>query len=91
MRYGTKAAVVMGILLPALETYRRGMATWATNFTTMFEDYLAGAVLLVGAWMVARRRANAVMFLLSVWGWVVGMILVSTFRDATQSATPNGR
>ena len=129
MRYGTKAAVVMGILLPALETYRRGVATWATNFTTMFEDYLAGAVLLVGAWMVAQRRSNAVMFLLAVWGWMVGMILiatilqiestlraanvepgntrvlvakllllafsasglVSTFRHATQSATPNGR
>ena len=78
MRYGAKAAVVMGVLLPTLETYRRGIGTWRTNFTTMFEDYLAGALLLLCAWAVARRRPTAILVLLAVWGGVTGMILIAT-------------
>jgi len=78
MRYGAKAAVVMGILLPALETYRRGFGEWGVNFTTMFEDYWAGALLLVGAAAVARRRPAGTLLLLVVWGGVTGMILIAT-------------
>jgi hypothetical protein len=78
MRYGVKAAVVMGILLPALETYRRGIGMWRINFTTMFEDYWAGLVLLACAWAVARRRPTATLVLLAVWGAVTGMILIAT-------------
>jgi hypothetical protein len=40
----------MGIVLPLLETCRRGMSEWTVDFTTMFTDYLAGALLLVGRW-----------------------------------------
>jgi hypothetical protein len=78
MRYGVKAALVMGILLPALETYRRGIGAWRINFTTMFEDYWAGVLLLACAWAVARRRPRATLLLLAVWGAVTGMILIAT-------------
>ena len=78
MRYGAKAAVVMGIVLPALETYRRGLGMWRTNFTTMFEDYWAGFLLLACAWAVSRRRPAATLVLIAVWGWVTGMIMIAT-------------
>ena len=78
MRYGAKAAVIMGILLPALETYRRGIGTWRVNFTTMFEDYWAGLLLLACALVAARRRPTAPLLLLAVWGAVTGMILIAT-------------
>jgi hypothetical protein len=89
MRYGAKAAVIMGILLPALETYRRGIGTWRLNFTTMFEDYWAGVVLLACALAVARRRPTAPLLLLAVWGAVTGMIFIATVGqvEATLRAT----
>jgi hypothetical protein len=89
MRYGAKAAVVMGALLPTLETYRRGWDTWSSNFTTMFEDYWAGLLLLACAWAVARHRPKATLFLLVVWGAVAGMILIATVGqlEATFRAT----
>jgi len=78
MRYGVKAAIAMGLLLPALETYRRGFGTWRTNFTTMFEDYWAGALLLLCAWVAHRRPGKGILLLLAVWGAVTGMILIAT-------------
>jgi hypothetical protein len=45
MRFEVTAAFAMGVMLPVLETARRGISHWTVNFTTMFEDYLAGALL----------------------------------------------
>lgn len=56
MRFEVIAAFIIGILLPLLETGRRGIGHWTINFTTMFEDYLAGALLLIGAWAAYRER-----------------------------------
>ena len=44
MRFEAIAAATIGILLPVLETYRRGVGYWGVEFTTMFEDYVAGAL-----------------------------------------------
>ena len=46
MRFEVGAAVAIGILLPALETLRRGMDAWAVDSRPCFEDYVAGALLL---------------------------------------------
>ena len=77
MRFEANAAVVVGILLPVLETYRRGLAHWGVEFTTMFEDYLAGALLLAGAIAAYRRRSSANALLLTAWAWVAGMMTIS--------------
>ena len=58
MRFEGRAALVIGVLLPVLESYRRGLGHWRVEFTTMFEDYLAGALLIVGAWAAARNRGG---------------------------------
>ena len=74
MRFEAVAAVVVGILLPVLETYRRGIGHWSVNFTTMFEDYFAGALLLVGAWAAYRGRRWGKLFLVAAWAYFTGMV-----------------
>lgn len=84
MRLEAKAALALGILLPTLETYRRGIGEWRLDFTTMFTDYLAGALLLIGAWAAYRGRPWADSWLLVGWGWVTGMMVMS-FSDQLES------
>ena len=74
MRFEVTAAFAIGILLPFLETCRRGMGQWTSDITTMFEDYVAGALLLTGAWAVQRQRQWASLFLVVAWSYVTGMM-----------------
>jgi uncharacterized membrane protein YdcZ (DUF606 family) len=77
MRFESVAALAVGVLLPALETYRRGLGHWNVEFTSMFEDYLAGALLLSAAWASFRRHRSELAMLLLAWAWVTGMMTVS--------------
>ena len=77
MRFEIIAALVMGVLLPVLETGRRGVGHWAINFTTMFEDYLAGALLLIGGWAAYRSRSWGPVFLVLAWAYFSGLITSS--------------
>jgi len=79
VRFEIIAALVMGVLLPVLETARRGISHWAINFTTMFEDYLAGALLLIGGWAAYRAKSWGATFLVLAWAWFSGMITSSFF------------
>lgn len=74
MRFEVAAAFVVGILLPILETARRGISHWAVEFTTMFEDYVAGALLLIGAWAAYRQRSWGAVFLVLAWGYFTGLM-----------------
>src|SRR6185436_19821704 len=80
MRFEIIAAFVIGVLLPVLETARRGITHWAINFTTMFEDYLAGTLLLVGAWAAYRSKSWGSVFLVLAWAYFSGLI-TSSFSD----------
>lgn len=74
MRFEVISAFVIGILLPLLETYRRGIGHWSVSFTTMFEDYLAGTLLLIGGWASYRARPWGRLFLILAWAYVTGMM-----------------
>lgn len=74
MRFEVSAAFVIGILLPLLETVRRGIGHWSVEFTTMFEDYVAGALLLIGAWAAQRARSWGAIFLVLAWAYVAGLM-----------------
>ena len=94
MRFEVIAAFAIGILLPLLETCRRGISHWSVSFTTMFEDYVAGALLLIGGWASYRKRHWGTLFLLLAWAYVTGMMggsfwsqLELTFRHVP--AEPN--
>ena len=77
MRYEVRGAIAIGLLLPVLETYRRGVAHWGVEFTSMLEDYLAGALLLVAAWAALSHRVWARDVLLVAWAWITGMMTIS--------------
>lgn len=74
VRFEVITAFVIGALLPVLETYRRGIGYWAVNFTTMFEDYVAGALLLIGGWAAYRARRWGATFLVLAWAYVAGLM-----------------
>ena len=74
MRFEVAAAFVIGILLPVLETCRRGIGHWSVSVTTMFEDYLAGVLLLIGGWASYRERRWGELFLILAWAYVTGMM-----------------
>ena len=77
MRFEIIAAFVIGVLLPVLETARRGINHWTINFTTMFEDYLAGALLLAGGWAAYRSRSWGPVFLVLAWAYFSGLMTSS--------------
>ena len=77
MRFDIIAAFVIGALLPVLETARRGISHWTINFTTMFEDYVGGALLLIGGWAAYRSRSWGAVFLLLAWASVSGLMTSS--------------
>ena len=57
----------------------------------MFEDYLAGALLLVAAWAAARGKRWARDGLVVAWAWVTGMMtisLVSQLEDTLREGNP---
>ena len=90
MRFEVIAAFAIGLLLPVLETARRGITHWAVDFTTMFEDYLGGAVLLIGAWAVTSARSWGTTFLAIAWGAIAGLMtlsLVSQLEDTIRGTT----
>jgi len=77
MRFEVVAAFAIGVLLPVLETGRRGIGHWAINFTTMFEDYLAGALLLIGGWGAYRAKSWGAAFLVLAWAYFAGLMTSS--------------
>jgi len=74
VRFEVIAAFAIGALLPVLETYRRGIGYWGIEFTTMFEDYVAGALLLIGAWASYRAWHWGGTFLVLAWAYVAGLM-----------------
>lgn len=77
MRFEIIAAFAIGALLPVLETARRGISHWTVNFTTMFEDYAGGALLLAGAWAALRSKSWGAVLLVLAWASVTGLMTSS--------------
>lgn len=77
MRFETLAAYVIGILLPLLETCRRGVGHWSVSTMTMLEDYAGGALLLFAAILSTRGRHTAPLWLLAAWSAVSAMMALS--------------
>jgi uncharacterized membrane protein YidH (DUF202 family) len=74
MRIEVISAFAFGTALPILETARRGFGHWTENVTTMFEDYLAGAFLLIAGLAAVRARSYSRPLLLGAWAYVTGMM-----------------
>jgi len=85
MRFEIIAAFAIGALLPVLETARRGISHWTVNFTTMFEDYLGGALLLIGAWAAYRSKSWGAVLLVLAWASVTGLMTSSFLGQLEQT------
>jgi uncharacterized membrane protein YidH (DUF202 family) len=79
MRFEVGTALVGGVLLPFLETDRRGPGYWAVEFTTMFEDYVAGALLIAGGLAVVRGERYGPLLLLTAWAYCTGLMSSSAW------------
>lgn len=85
MRFEVIAAFVVGAMLPVLETCRRGIRYWSVDFTTMFEDYVAGALLLIGAWAAYRKRSWGLIFLVLAWAYFTGLMSSSFWSQLEET------
>lgn len=89
MNYEVRAAFVVGLLLPVLETIRRGFGHWAIHTTTMLEDYLAGGLLIAAGLAAVRRTSFAKPLLLAAWASVTAMMtlsLISQIEDTLRAS-----
>ena len=85
MRFELVAAYVMGIALPLLEVLRR-----RTNFETIsgyLDDFIAGALLLVAARAVSRRKPSGPILLVAAWGVLCGGLYGSFFGQLEHGAS----
>lgn len=85
MRFEIIAAFAIGLLLPILETARRGISHWTVEFTTMFEDYVAGALLLIGGWAAYRAKRWGAVFLVLAWASFFGLMTSSFLSQVEET------
>ena len=85
MRLEVVTAFAVGALLPVLETSRRGISHWLVDATTMFEDYVAGALLLIGAWACYSKRRWGSVFLVLAWAYFTGLMSSSFWNQLEET------
>jgi len=61
------------------ETLRRGLSYFSVNATTMMEDYLCGALMIVAAFLWAKGSALAHRYMIAAWGYATGGMFVPFF------------
>ena len=76
-------AIVLGILTPLAETVRR-WSTWRQDPPSFFDDYIIGALLLLGAWRTGKDVRRGRPFLATGWGFMCGMAYVSFFSQLAE-------
>jgi hypothetical protein len=80
MKFSRSLATIFGILAPILETVRR-WGTWREYPPALFDDYILGAFLLAGAWLVGRRFGTGQRLLAAAWGFTCGLGYYSFFEQ----------
>ena len=80
MGFSRYLAVIFGVMAPLLETVRR-WNTWQEYPPAFFDDYIMGAFLLAGAWLVSRGSAIGQKVLAAAWGFTCGMGYYSFFEQ----------
>ena len=78
MRFSRGIAWIFGIGAPLADTIRR-WGTWQEYPPALLDDYLMGALLIVGAWASGRQKPYGGRLLASAWGFTCGMGYCSTF------------
>ncbi len=78
LAFSRRAALVAGIVMPLVETWRR-WAEWGqlSKLPSILDDFLAGGFLILGAVMSRRDPASGRTYLAAAWGVATGMMYYS--------------
>jgi hypothetical protein len=91
LKTSVRMAIIMGIFLPLAETIRRANQLLdLTRFFNWFDDYLLGLALLVGAYLVQKKKQNSISYLIAAWGIGVGALFLSFLAQFDYYQTPTG-
>lgn len=80
LKFSRNLAVLLGVVTPLLETWRR-WSTWQSDPPAFFDDYVLGALLLFGAWQVSKNARNGQKYLTLAWGFCLAMVYDSFFSQ----------
>ncbi len=73
------ASYLMGALLIIVETLRRGFAYWGVYATTIIEDYIAGAFLIIAAVLWIKKSPRSRMIMAAAWAYMIAMMTAPFF------------
>lgn len=81
------AALVTGLFLPALETWRR----WGsgTPWPAWADDYIAGVLLLYGWYAGRAEPSRSAPYLMAAWGYTFGIAYMSFFGHLQNLNAPD--
>ena len=79
MKFVHPLVYIMAFVFVVGETARRGIGYFTVNATTMLEDYLCGALLLLTAWLSYKKHRMAPKFMLVAWAYATGGMFVPFF------------
>jgi hypothetical protein len=89
MRFEVRSAFAMGAVFPLLAAClhycRRNYTYTLADFRTDFQDYLAGALLLLAAWLSVRLRSSAPAFSVMAWSFFVSMMFGSSWGQIDET------
>lgn len=72
-------AYIMSLVFVLGETSRRGLDYFSVNATTMVEDYLCAALLLIAAVSWSKRHQLSEKLMVGAWGYAAGGMFVPFF------------
>jgi hypothetical protein len=85
LQFSRAAALVIGIVLPVVETWRRWNAL--ANWPGWLDDYLASGLLLY-AWHAGRASIlESRPYLMAAWGYTLGIAYMSFFGQLEHASS----
>jgi hypothetical protein len=88
LKVSAKMAVALGIFLPFAETVRRiNQILDYKQFFSWFDDYILGAILIMAAWLVFKKRRNSIAFLIGAWVIATAGLFLSLIGQLTYYQT----
>jgi len=87
--FSRRAALVAGILMPLIETWRR-WAEWGqlSKLPSILDDFVAGGFLILGA-VMSRNPTSGRPYLAAAWGVATGMMYYSFFGQLVLLGQPD--
>jgi hypothetical protein len=90
LTFSRRLALVFGVLLPIVETYRRWHQLGDIRiWPAWLDDWAIGGFLLYGAWRTAKDAATGRPWLTAAWGFTCGMAYPSFFGQLARLDQPD--